>query len=256
MNNEPIFTDRSQTNKIYLYLYGIVGFCILGYLFMAVRYILNTGRIPWMDLITLAIISVFIIGVSSGRSSYEIYDDCLVVTYSSLFRVRKLRIPYEYIDGTFHFKVEPIKTLAYKKTYRMYGSLDKRDIWSLVYNIPNTDRVSRILMKASEEFWQALEKKLPGRIRIPQEDVLKRAYYHISGAAARGIGPDGKPLEPVEDEEIYENSEEYDEYANEDEKYEDDNPEENTSEEENSSKDDEEEEELSLSDLKKEIEKE
>lgn len=195
MNETPLFTDRSQIHKTYLYLYGIVGFCLLGYLFMAVRYIWNTGRIPWLDLITLLIVAIFFVAVSSGRSTYEICENDLVVTYASLFRVRKLRIPYDVIDGTFHFKVEPIKTIAYRKTYRMYGSLDKRDIWSLVYNLPGTDRVSRLLLKASDEFWDKLEEKLPGRIRVPQEEVLRRAYYHISGAKDRGIGPDGKPLD-------------------------------------------------------------
>lgn len=205
MNETPIFTDRSQIHKTYLYLYGIVGFCILGYLFMAVRYIWNTGHIPWLDLITLSIVAIFFIAVSSGRSTYEICENDLVVTYASLFRVRKLRIPYDVIDGTFHFKVEPIKTIAYRKTYRMYGSLDKRDIWSLVYNLPGTDHVSRLLLKASDEFWDKLEEKLPGRIRVPQEEVMRHAYYHISGAKDRGVGPDGKPLDsetlpPVETE--------------------------------------------------------
>ncbi len=195
MNETPIFTDRSQIHKTYLYLYGIVGFCILGYLYMAARYIWTTGRIPWLDLITLLIISVFVIAVSSGHSTYEICENDLVVTYASLFRVRKLRIPYEVIDGTFHFKVEPIKTIAYRHTYRMYGSLDKRDIWSLVYNLPGTDRVSRLLMKASDEFWDKLEEKLPGRIRVSRDEVLRHAYYHISGAKDRGVGPDGKPLD-------------------------------------------------------------
>ncbi len=195
MNETPIFTDRSQIHKTYLYLYGIVGFCILGYLYMAARYIWTTGRIPWLDLVTLLIISVFVIAVSSGRSTYEICENDLVVTYASLFRVRKLRIPYEVIDGTFHFKVEPIKTIAYRHTYRMYGSLDKRDIWSLVYNLPGTDRVSRLLMKASDEFWDKLEEKLPGRIRVSRDEVLRHAYYHISGAKDRGVGPDGKPLD-------------------------------------------------------------
>lgn len=64
----------------------------------------------------------------------------------------------------------------------MYGSMDRRDIWSLVYNMPNTDKVSRVLMKASEEFWEAFEKKLPGRIRVSQEEVLKNAFLYISGA--------------------------------------------------------------------------
>ncbi len=240
MNETPIFTDRSQIHKTYLYLYGIVGFCILGYLFMAVRYIWNTGHIPWLDLITLSIVAIFFIAVSSGRSTYEICENDLVVTYASLFRVRKLRIPYDVIDGTFHFKVEPIKTIAYRKTYRMYGSLDKRDIWSLVYNLPGTDHVSRLLLKASDEFWDKLEEKLPGRIRVPQEEVMRHAYYHISGAKDRGVGPDGKPLDsetlpPVETET------ETEETAA---------PEPDTSETQTDEK------ELSLSDIRKQAEKE
>ena len=129
------------------------------------------------------------------------------------------------------------------------GSLDKRNIWSLVYNIPGTDKVSRILMKASDEFWDALEKKLPGRIRIPQEDVLKHAYYHISGAEANGIGPDGKPLKPAEaDADIDEETDEYDDYDDENIEDADDIEDEDVTDEET--------EEMSLADLRKEIEKE
>lgn len=182
MKEEKIFTDRSEIHRTYMCIYGTLGICLLGYLAMTIRYIWNTHQLPWLDIFTEVLLFLFLASTAMARSTYELHDKELVVISSSLFRTRKLAIPYSAIDGAFHFKVEPIKTIAYRHTYRMYGSMDKREIWSLVYNMPNTDKVSRVLMKASEEFWEEFEKRLPGRIRVSQEEVLKHAYYHISGA--------------------------------------------------------------------------
>lgn len=182
MKEAKIITDRSEVHRTYLIIYGTLGICLLGYAAMTVRYIWNMHQIPWMDVLTEIIFLLFLGSTALARSTYELHEKELVVISSSLFRTRKLAIPYSAIDGAFHFKVEPIKAISYRHTYRMYGSMDRRDIWSLVYNMPNTDKVSRVLMKASEEFWEAFEKKLPGRIRVSQEEVLKNAFLYISGA--------------------------------------------------------------------------
>ncbi len=182
MKEEKIFRDQSEVHRTYMVIYGTLGICLLGYAAMTVRYIYHMHQIPWLDVITELLLLLFLGSTAMARSTYELHEKELVIISSSLFRTRKLAIPYSAIDGAFHFKVEPIKTIAYRHTYRMYGSMDKREIWSLVYNMPNTDKVSRVLMKASEAFWEEFEKRLPGRIRVSQEAVLKHAYYHISGA--------------------------------------------------------------------------
>ena len=46
--------------------------------------------------------------------------------------------------------------------------MDNRPIWSLLYDIGSTQKVGRVLMKASEDFWKEFEKRMPGQIRIPQ----------------------------------------------------------------------------------------
>ena len=200
MKEAKIITDRSEVHRTYLIIYGTLGICLLGYAAMTVRYIWNMHQIPWMDVLTEIIFLLFLGSTALARSTYELHEKELVVISSSLFRTRKLAIPYSAIDGAFHFKVEPIKAISYRHTYRMYGSMDRRDIWSLVYNMPNTDKVSRVLMKASEEFWEAFEKKLPGRIRVSQEEVLKNAFLYISGGrsgrAGRGGGSPGTGVRP------------------------------------------------------------
>ncbi len=181
MKDTAIFTDHSETHRTYLCVYGTVGICLLGYAAMTARYIYHTGQLPWLDLLTEVVFGLFLLSVAMTRSTYELHEKELVVTTTSLFRTRKIAIPYSAIDGAFRFKVEPIKTIAYRHTYRMYGSMDKREIWSLVYNLPKTDKVARLLMKASEEFWEEFEKLLPGRIRVSRDEVLRHAYAHISG---------------------------------------------------------------------------
>ena len=148
MKEAKIITDRSEVHRTYLIIYGTLGICLLGYAAMTVRYIWNMHQIPWMDVLTEIIFLLFLGSTALARSTYELHEKELVVISSSLFRTRKLAIPYSAIDGAFHFKVEPIKAISYRHTYRMYGSMDRRDIWSLVYNMPNTDKhegVGRIL---------------------------------------------------------------------------------------------------------------
>lgn len=181
MKDDIIASDQSQTHRTYLCIYGTVGICLFGYIIMTIRYIINTHQFPWLDVITEIIILLALLAVAMTRSSYELHEKDILITTSNPFRTRTFRIPYSEIDGVHHFKVEPIKSISYRHTYRMYGSMDRRDVWSLVYNIPETDKVARILMKASDEFWTAFEKLLPGRIRVPQEEVLKLAFRHISG---------------------------------------------------------------------------
>lgn len=181
MKDDIIASDQSQTHRTYLCIYGTVGICLFGYIIMTIRYIINTHQFPWLDVVTEVIILLALLAVAMTRSSYELHEKDIVITCSNPFRTRTFRIPYSEIDGVHHFKVEPIKSISYRHTYRMYGSMDRRDVWSLVYNIPGTDKVARILMKASDEFWTAFEKLMPGRIRVPQEEVLKLAFRHISG---------------------------------------------------------------------------
>lgn len=181
MKDDIIASDQSQTHRTYLCIYGTVGICLFGYIIMTIRYIINTHQFPWLDVITEIIILLALLAVAMTRSSYELHEKDILITTSNPFRTRTFRIPYSEIDGVHHFKVEPIKSISYRHTYRMYGSMDRRDVWSLVYNIPETDKVARILMKASDEFWTAFEKLLPGRICVPQEEVLKLAFRHISG---------------------------------------------------------------------------
>lgn len=185
MKEPKIFIDRSEIHRTYLCIYGTLGICLLGYGAMTAHYIYQRQQIPWLDVLTEVVLLFFLLSTAMARSTYELHEKELVVITTSFFRTRKLAIPYSAIDGAFHFKVEPIKTIAYRHTYRAYGSMDKREIWSLVYNLPHTDKVARLLMKASEEFWEEFEKRLPGRIRVSQDEVLRHAFAHISGADAK-----------------------------------------------------------------------
>lgn len=182
MKEEKIVTERSEVHRTYMYVYGTLGICLLGYVMMTVRYIYNNHQMPWLDILTEALLLLFLLSMTLTRTTYELHAKELVIIKASLFRTRKMAIPYSAMDGAFHFKVEPIKAISYRHTYRMYGNLDKRDIWSLVYNMPGTDKVSRVLMKASDEFWEEFEKRVPGRIRVSQNEVLKHAFHYISGA--------------------------------------------------------------------------
>ena len=76
-------------------------------------------------------------------------------------------------------KNQLMKPVTYRYTYHQYAKMDNRPIWSLLYDIGSTQKVGRVLMKASEDFWKEFEKRMPGQIRIPQEEVVALTYKSI-----------------------------------------------------------------------------
>ena len=92
---------------------------------------------------------------------------------------QELSIAYDDIFGVHHFKNQLMKPVTYRYTYHQYAKMDNRPIWSLLYDIGSTQKVGRVLMKASEDFWKEFEKRMPGQIRIPQEEVVALTYKSI-----------------------------------------------------------------------------
>ena len=126
---------------------------------------------------------IVIVKQAVSRYTYILTDTKLVIEESSIFRKRHFEVDYDMIDGVFKFERELLTNIKYRYKYRKCSTSDPRPIWSLVYAIEDGNKVKngRLLLKAEDRFFEILEEKVPGRIRVPQADIV---FYAATRADA------------------------------------------------------------------------
>ena len=124
-----------------------------------------------------------------SRYTYILTDTKLVIEESSIFRKRHFAVDYDMIDGVFKFERELLTNIKYRYKYRKCSTSDPRPIWSLVYSIVDGNKIKngRLLLKAEDRFFEILEEHVPGRIRVPQVDIV---FYAAVRADAVKHGED------------------------------------------------------------------
>ena len=117
---------------------------------------------------------IVIVKQAVSRYTYILTDTKLIIEESSFFRKRHFEVDYDMIDGVFKFERELLSNIKYRYKYRKRSTSDPRPIWSLVYAIVEGNKVKngRLLLKAEDRFFEILEEKVPGRIRVPQADIV------------------------------------------------------------------------------------
>lgn len=170
------FVDHSYFYKPYWIVVS------LGFILWA-AYVCWTGywgivhhRVPVIDLGMQAAILWWLLDTVLTKTVYRLEKDRLYMLKTGVGHKKELSIPYEDIFGVHHFKNQLMKPVTYRYTFHQYSKLDNRPIWSLLYDIDSDKKVGRVLMKASEDFWKEFERRMPGQIRIPQEEVVTFTY--------------------------------------------------------------------------------
>ena len=132
---------------------------------------------------------IVIVKQAVSRYTYILTDTKLIIEESSFFRKRHFEVDYDMIDGVFKFERELLSNIKYRYKYRKCSTSDPRPIWSLVYAIVEGNKVKngRLLLKAEDRFFEILEEKVPGRIRVPQADIV---FYAAVRADAVKHGED------------------------------------------------------------------
>ena len=170
------FEDHSYFYKPYWFVVA------LGFILWA-AYVCWTGywgivhhRVPVIDLGMQVAILWWLLDTVLTKTVYRLEKDRLYMLKTGVGHKKELSIPYEDIFGVHHFKNQLMKPVTYRYTFHQYSKLDNRPIWSLLYDIDSDKKVGRVLMKASEDFWKEFDRRMPGQIRIPQEEVVTFTY--------------------------------------------------------------------------------
>ena len=170
------FMDVSTPCKKYLILSGIGFLALAGYAARLVWVHTTFHVVPLQGIIILLVALGFLISVVTAKCTYILREDELMIIKKSIFKKQELHVPYKEIFGVHHFKNQLMKPATYRYTYHMYNHLDNREIWSLLYDIGDLEKVGRIMMTGSAAFWHEFSLRLPDRIGIPQEEVVAYVY--------------------------------------------------------------------------------
>ncbi|MDU4961945.1 MAG: hypothetical protein E6X17_14925 [Sporomusaceae bacterium] len=113
------------------------------------------------------------------QASYTVAltDKGVSVTKQSLFGSKVHQVDYTDIHGIYQYKTGLVHVIKFRRTYRLNSALDNRPVWVLAYSVPVKDgklENRRIYFKASNELLDRLEEKLPGRVRLQEEQVALR----------------------------------------------------------------------------------
>lgn len=152
-----------------LALLGAIGYTI---------YLSLTRNEPFLSWFFILGMSLFIILKQAvGQYTYRLTDTAFVIEEKTLIRTKRYEFKYEDIDGIYPFKQEMFGQLKYRYKYRLSNSTDTRQVWAMCYSFVSGKKIKhgRVLIKAEEAFFETLEAFLPGRVRVPQEDVVFHA---------------------------------------------------------------------------------
>lgn len=134
-----------------------------------------------------ALLLWYMVNTYTARAEYRLEEEELVIVIKRRFKgVKEIRLAYHDIFGVYSLKKENRKAIETAAAYYAYSRLDKRPVWVLLYNYnDDTKKAGRILMKASDEFWEAFKAILPDQICVPQAEVLGHAYKHMGEVLRR-----------------------------------------------------------------------
>lgn len=150
-----------------------------------------------------ALVFWYMVNTYTARAEYHLEEEALVVIITRKFKGRRqIVLPYKDIFGVYDIKKENRKAIETGPAHYAYSRLDRRHVWVLLYNDnDSTKKVGRILMKASDEFWEAFREILPDQVCVPQAEVLGHAYAHM-GQVLRREKEAPAPEEAEEEQEI------------------------------------------------------
>ena len=144
------FVDHSYFYKPYS-IAAAIGFILwAAYVCWTGYWGIMKGRLPVIDIGMQLAILWWLLDTVRTKTVYRLEKDRLYMLKTGLWRKNMIA----FIKGTV-------------------------DSLSLLYDIGSTQKVGRVLMKASEDFWKEFEKRMPGQIRIPQEEVVALTYKSI-----------------------------------------------------------------------------
>ena len=184
-----LYSEQSQRTRSAELLVVVFVILLVGAMVFTTYRSIAQGHILLSEYFIEIMALIVIVKQAVSRYTYILTDSEFIIKEKSFFRKRTFSVKYDDIDGIYAYNRDFLTNLRYRYKYRKCSTSDPRPIWSLVYAIVKGDKVQngRLLLKADDKFFEILEEHVPGRIRVPQADIV---FYAAVRADAVKHGED------------------------------------------------------------------
>lgn len=150
-----------------------IGLILLWVAYSAYRSMVS-GHVLIIDFTLQAIMLFVFVKQAFCKYTYRLTDDAIEIEEVGILGRRNYVFPYEEIDGICYYSREFFEKFNFRYRLRLASSMDARSTEQLVFSRYKGKKVQhgRAILKADPEFYEALETKLPGLVRIPKDDVV------------------------------------------------------------------------------------
>jgi hypothetical protein len=138
------------------------------------------GIVKPMDLFVYILFMSVLVERAAGKYAYEVDENCFKLTKASLFfSTQTYQVPFANILGVYRYKAKLIGLMKFRHTFRLHSALDGRTVWTMAYT--QTDKNGklengRMYIKPSDELLEYLQSKMPGRVKVTEEEIAVRQF--------------------------------------------------------------------------------
>jgi hypothetical protein len=168
--------ETSQVHRKNVIVIGLAAALFAGMAILTLYSWVKWHRLNLFELFVELMFIFVLIERAGGKYTYEVDKKALRITKKSIFgRLQTFEIPYRDIFGIYRYKAKLIGVLKFRRTYRLQSALDNRPVWTLAYTAAGRKGKTenrRIYFKPSEAMLDALAEKIPGKVKISEEEAV------------------------------------------------------------------------------------
>lgn len=129
-----------------------------------------------VELMAEAMVLFVLVERMSAKYTYEMDKKVFRLIKSGLLGRTTHEVPYRDIFGVYRYKPQLVGVIKFRRTYRFNSALDSRDVWTLAYTAQGykgKKENRRFYIKPGNQLLAALQAKLPDKVMVPEEQVIK-----------------------------------------------------------------------------------
>jgi len=160
----------------------VLAIAVALFLFMAsgsiYRYMKGYGVSPF-EIASMLIIVFALVDRAQGRYEYEADARSLRFRKRGWLGSTDYEISYRDVIGIYEYKAKLIGYLKFRRTLRLNSALDGRMVWVIAYKVGvsgKPEHYERIYFKPSDEMLQYLSGRMPGKVKVPETQVVVDAF--------------------------------------------------------------------------------
>lgn len=171
----PIFTERSEIfRKNQLVINIAVLFFLLLFGGAIYKWVILGIRQP-MEVFVYLMFALVLIERSYARYTCEVHPQFMRFKKHGLLGTKTVEVSYQSVGGIYKYKPQLMGIIKFRRSYRFNSALDNRRVWVLAYKVQNKKGKTencRIYFKANEALFELMAEKMPGLVKIKEEQVL------------------------------------------------------------------------------------